>query len=453
MSEFLNRISDIVWGMPTVALIVIAGLYFTARLKLPQISMFKETARTVISQFKNGEGSALSAVATSLSATVGTGSVIGVATAITLGGAGAVFWLWVSAFFGMAVAYAEGVLSIKYRRKTQNGYKGGMMYALLDGLGAEKLSYIYAALGVLASFGMGSMAQTNSFAVSLKSGLSISPWVSAVICSVVIAICIFGGSRTAGKISTYLLPVLAIGFTALTLGVIVANFKSLPAVFSKIISSAFGLKPVIGGTVGFSVKQAISVGFKRGVFSNEAGLGTTAAVHAQAENVTPHEQGLLNMFEVVVDTFVICTLTALAILSSNSLASGLDGAELVSHAVKSVFGEGSCVAVSLSVAGFAIATAIGWSQIGKMSAQYLTHGKFMWVYNIIYIFSSLIGCLMSLEAVFTLSDIFNGLMVLPCMTALLLLSNEIIKACPSSRSPIHLSRFGQDRASRKPRGK
>ena len=453
VSEFLNNISDIVWGMPTVALIVIAGVCFTARLRLPQITRFKETARTVITQFKNGEGSALRAVATSLSATVGTGSVIGVATAITLGGAGAVFWLWVSAFFGMAVAYAEGVLSIKFRRKANGGYKGGMMYALYDGLGAKKLSFVYAALGVLASLGMGSMAQTNSFAVSLKSGMNISPWVSAAICGAVVAICAFGGSKTAGKISTYLLPVLAIGFTALMLGVIFANIKTLPEVFKTIITSAFGIKPAIGGAVGFGVKQAISVGFKRGIFSNEAGLGTTASVHAQAQNVPPHEQGLINMFEVVVDTFIICTLTALAILSSGALASDLDGGELVSYAVKSVFGEGAGVAVNITVAGFAIATAIGWSQIGKLSADYLTHGKFMWAYNIIYIFSSVIGCLMSLDAVFTLSDIFNGLMVLPCMTALLLLSNEVIKACPSSQSPHRLFRSNQGLKPHKPRGK
>ncbi len=392
-------------------------------------------------------------IATSLAATVGTGSVIGVATAITLGGAGAIFWLWVSAFFGMAVAYAEGVLSIKYRKKTSDGYKGGMMYALCDGLGAKRLALIYAALGTLASLGMGSMAQTNSFADSLRSGLNVSPTASAVFCAVAIGICTFGGSRVAGKISTYLLPVLALGFTALTLGVIIVNHKNLPYVFAEILSSAFELKPIVGGAVGYTVKQAVSVGFKRGVFSNEAGLGTTAAVHADAENVTPHEQGLLNMFEVVVDTFIICTLTALAILSSNAHKSGLDGAELVILSCETVFGEASGVLVSIAIAGFALATAIGWSQIGKKSAEYLIHRKFMWVYSIIYIFSSLIGCLMSIESVFTLSDIFNGLMVLPCMTALLLLSNDVIKACPLSQSRFRLARSNQARESHKHRGK
>ncbi len=453
MTKWLEFISDIVWGMPTVFLILSAGIYFTARLNLPQIFRIKETAQTVIKQFKSEKGGAISMIATSLSATVGTGSVIGVATAITLGGAGAVFWLWVSAFFGMAVAYAEGALSIKYRRKTPDGCKGGMMYALKDGLRAKRLAVVYAALGIFASLGMGSMAQTNSFAAALKSGLGVSPVASAVFCTLVVGICAFGKSHIAGKISTYLLPVLAIGFTAITLGVIIANAKNLPAVFSEILESAFGLRPVIGGAAGYTIRQAVSVGFKRGVFSNEAGLGTTAAVHAEAENVTPHEQGLINMFEVVADTFIVCTLTALAILSSGAHKSGLDGAELVALSCETVFGEASGVLVSISIAGFALATAIGWSQIGKKSAEYLIHGKFMWVYSIIYIFSSLIGCLASVQSVFTLSDIFNGLMVVPCMTALLLLSNEVIKACPSSRSRSRHAQSNQARQLRTHQGK
>lgn len=453
MNVWLEKISDIVWGMPTVILIVSAGVYFTLRLNFLQIFKIKEMFKTFKDQFKDRKGGALSLVATSLSATVGTGSVVGVATAITLGGAGAVFWMWVSAFLGMAVAYAEGVLSITYREKTDNGFKGGMMYSLRDGLGAKKLAFIYAALGALASLGMGSMAQTNSFAESLSSGLDISPWISAVICAAAVAVCLFGGSRVAQKICTYLLPILAVGFTALSLGVIALNIKSIPDVFQEIFASAFGLKPFAGGVAGYTVKQALTVGFKRGVFSNEAGLGTTASVHANACGVTPHEQGLLNMFEVIIDTFLICTLSALAILSTNSHTLGADGAELVALSFRTVFGKGAEVLISLSIAGFALATAIGWSQIGASCMGYLTRGKFMRLYYIIYIFSSLIGCLLSMQSVFTLSDIFNGLMVVPCMTALLLLSNDVIKACPSSRSPVHRARSSRGTKPRRPRGR
>lgn len=434
MNVWLERISDTVWGMPTVILIIIAGIYFTLRLKIPQISRLKETFETFKGQFRDKKGGALSLVATSLSATVGTGSIVGVATAITLGGEGAVFWMWVSAFLGMAVAYAEGVLSIKYREKTPKGYNGGMMFSLRDGLKAKKLAFIYALLGTLASLGMGSMAQTNSFAQSLRSGLDISPWISALICSVAVTACLFGGNRFAQKLCTYLLPILAVGFTALSLGVIILNAKSIPYVFQRILSCAFSQRSVIGGAMGYTVKQAITVGFKRGVFSNEAGLGTTASVHANAEGVTPHEQGLLNMFEVIIDTFVICTLSAFVILSTSSQSSGADGAELITLAFKTAFGESAEIAISLCISGFALATAIGWSQIGASCAKYLTRGKFMPIYNIIYIFSSLIGCVLSMKSVFTLSDVFNGLMVIPSMTALLLLSNEVIKAFPSSRS-------------------
>ncbi len=452
MNLWLEKISDIVWGMPTVILIILAGIYFTLRLKFLQILRLKEMFKTFKDQFKNGDGGALSLVATSLSATVGTGSVVGVATAITLGGAGAVFWMWISAFLGMAVAYAEGVLSIKYREKTADGFKGGMMFALCDGLGAKKLAFLYATLGALAALGMGSMAQTNSFAESLGSGLDISPWISAVICALAVALSLFGGGRVAQKICTVLLPILALGFTALSLGVIALNIKNIPRVFQEIFSSAFGVRSILGGAVGYTLKQALTVGFKRGVFSNEAGLGTTASVHASACGVTPHQQGLLNMFEVIVDTFLICTLSALAILSTNSHISGADGAELIALSFKTAFGKSAEILISLSIAGFALATAIGWSQIGASCMEYLTRGKFMRLYYIIYIFSSLIGCLLSMQSVFTLSDIFNGLMVIPCMTALLLLSNEVIKACPSSQSPAHRARLNQWCQPRKPRG-
>lgn len=438
--------------MPTVILIVLAGVYFTLRLNFLQISKQKEMFITLKNQFKDKKGGALSLVATSLSATVGTGSVVGVATAITLGGSGAVFWMWISAFLGMAVAYAEGVLSIKYREKISEGYNGGMMFALRDGLGAKKLAFVYAVLGTLASLGMGSMAQTNSFAKSLDSGLGISPWISAVICAVSVTVCLFGGRRVAEKICTYLLPILAFGFTALSLGVIALNINNIPNVFREIFASAFALKPIVGGAVGYTLKQAITVGFKRGVFSNEAGLGTTASVHANACGVTPHEQGLLNMFEVIIDTFVICTLSALAILSTNSHTLGADGAELVALSFKTAFGKGAEVLISFCIAGFALATAIGWSQIGASCAKYITRGKFMRLYYIIYIISSLIGCLLSMQSVFTLSDIFNGLMVIPSMTALLLLSNEVIKACPSSRSLARRARSSQESQIPKPRG-
>lgn len=449
----LEFISDTVWGMPTVILILSAGIYFSARLKLPQITRIKEIFETVLKQFGASGKGALGMIATSLSATVGTGSVIGVATAITLGGAGAVFWLWVSAFFGMAVAYAEGVLSIKYRKKIDNGYKGGMSYALAKGLGARGLAAVYAVFGIFASLGMGSMAQTNSFAVSFESGLGISPFASAAVCTLVIGVCAFGKGRIAQDIALRLMPLLTVGYVAVALGVIIANYENLPSAFAEILSSAFGFRSVVGGAAGYGINEALSVGFRRGVFSNEAGLGTTAAVHAQAENVTPHEQGLINMFEVIIDTFVVCTLTALMILTSNAHCSTADGAELVILSCQTVFGRASGAIISIAIALFALATAIGWSQIGKKSAEYLLHGKSMLVYTIIYVISALIGCFVSSGGVFTISDIFNGLMVLPCMTALFLLSNEIVKACPSSQSHARRARSSQARQLLRPRGR
>ena len=459
----LSSVSDLIWGLPTVALILGVGFCYTAALRLPQLSRIKKiflSCRDDSSKDKkSGEKhlSPLQSLSTSLAATVGTGSVIGVATALTLGGPGAIFWLWVSAFFGMAVAYAEGVLSIKYRNTVSGSRTGGIWYALRDGLNAPIAAKIYALFCVFASFGMGSMAQTNSAATALFEEFSLPPIFCGVAAVLLLGLCLFKPARFSGRLCETAVPLLAGVYILGALAIILSNLAALPSVFKMIFSSAFGLKPAAGGAIGFSVKTAISVGCRRGVFSNEAGLGTTAPLHAASTVDDPDRQGLMNMLEVMIDTFVICTLTALAILCSGAYPSGADGAELVIESAKSVFGDLSGKLVSVSIAGFSLATAVGWSQIGLAAAKYLLP-KQRTSYKAAFIVSAFLGTIMSLEAVWQLSDIFNGLMVIPCMTALILLFPEVVKenklkSAQKSRSRRCRAQFQEARLPLRPREK
>ena len=430
--EILSKISNAVWGLPTAALIVSAGLLYTLSGGFPQIRRFKEILFSFRGEARQTEHlSPFQSLSTALAATVGTGSVTGVAAALSLGGPGAIFWLWVSAFFGMAVAYAEGSLSIKYRRTVSGKRVGGLWLALEDGLGAKKTARVYAAFCVLASFGMGSMAQTNSAALALKDGFSIPPAVFGVFAAAVLFLCLFSRIGFAARLCEASVPLLAGLYVAGAAAVIIFNAKRLPEALESIFLSAFGLKQAAAGTAGYAVKTAVSVGFRRGVFSNEAGLGTTAPVHAASSVESPDAQGLMNMLEVFIDTFVICTLTALAILCSGAYPSGENGAALVIKSAESVFGGVSGKLISLSLAGFATATAIGWSQIGLSAANYLCPGQNT-LYKAAFLLSALGGTVMGLDAVWQISDIFNGLMAIPCLCAVILLFPEVRK---SSKPP------------------
>lgn len=431
--NILQTISNAIWSLPTVALILGVGLWFTLALGVPQISRLREiiTSPKRCDEDRRGQkcGSPYSvspfqALSTALAATVGTGSVIGVATAITLGGAGAVFWLWVSAFFGMAVAYAEGVLAIRYRKSSPR--EGGVWFALRDGLGAPKAAAVYALFCVLASFGMGSMAQTNSAAMALSDEFNVPPAVFGITCAALLGMCLFG-KGFAGRLCEKTVPLLAGLYIVGTLAIIIKNRAALPDVFRNIIDSAFGLRPALGGAAGYSVKTAISIGCRRGVFSNEAGLGTTAPVHAASDVDDPDRQGLMNMLEVIIDTFVICTLTALAVLCTGVETSGAEGAEMITRCAESVFGGFAGKAVAISIAGFSVATAVGWSQIGAYAAGFVWP-KWRRGYKAAFLASAFLGTVLTVETVWQVSDVFNGLMVVPCLTAVILLSKEIFGA-------------------------
>lgn len=429
INKILTAVSDAVWGMPTVILIISVGVYFSFRTRLVQLRI-ADIFRCVKRNLFSSDGSRLGCISTALAATVGTGSVTGVATALTLGGPGGIFWLWVSGFFGMAVAYAEGILSIKYR----DGKKGGIMYALRDGLKDPLAGMLYALFCMLASFGMGSMVQSNSAAEALYKEFSLDPVYCGAAVAAVALFCLFSSSEFAGRLCGVFLPLLTLGYIVAMLVLIIMNRSALPGVFSDIFGGAFGIRAVFGGTAGAAVRRAVSVGFRRGIFSNEAGLGTTAAIHAESGCRTPCEQGLMNIFELIVDTFVICSLTAVGILSSGvELLGGADGAQLVTTAFGRVYGGLAGKLAAVSIAGFGIATVIGWSRIGLAAADYALRGKkpLITAYKLLYALSAYFGAVMSLERVWLVSDIFNGLMVFPCTFALIKLRKEILSEAHS----------------------
>lgn len=437
-----KEINNLVWGTPMLILIIAIGVYFTIRTKGFQLFKVKDIYNNTIKAiFKNKNVtksqnkkaiSQFQAISTALAATIGTGSIAGVATAITIGGAGAVFWMWVSAFFGMMTVYAENVLGIFFRKKNaKKEWKGGAMYYIEYGLQSKWLAVLFAIFCVCASFGMGNMVQANSVTAAMQETFLLSPKLTGIIIALIAGLVIIGGIKRIGKVSEYLVPIISVAYVIGSLIVILANFKAVPTVFKNIFEQALGIGAVAGGISGSLVKNAISMGVKRGVFSNEAGLGSSVMVHSAADVKEPVIQGMWGIVEVFIDTVVVCTLTALVILSSGALndsaTSNLDGAPLVIASFKNVLGDFASVLVSIFIIIFAFATIIGWAYIGEKAMEYIFGSKSVGVYKILFIIFIYIGSNMELRLVWDISDTLNGLMAIPNLIALFLLSSTVIK--------------------------
>lgn len=431
--KIINALNEILWGEGMLFLILGSGIYFCIRTKFFQFSKIKYIfSSTICSLFKDksvsksNDKKAISqfqAVSTALSATMGTGNIVGVATAISMGGAGAIFWMWASSLIGMIIVFCENVLGIYFRYKNSRGeWIGGPMIYIEKGLGCKWLGGIYAFFCVLASFGMGNMAQVNSISDSLKTSFGIFPAVSGIIIAVICSAVIFGGIKRIGSFAEKTIPFLSLLYIISCIIIIVLNFSSVPSVFKNIFCEAFGIKQAVGGLSGVAIRQAMTVGLRRGVFSNEAGLGSTVIVHSTSDIKSPVKQGCWGIFEVFLDTIVCCTLTAVVILSSNIPdIKNLDGAELVIKAFQTGFGKYAGLFVSISLTLFAFATLVGWSVFGLKSFEYIFSERYSKYYKFIYIVFILIGANMSLSFVWGLSDIFNALMVIPNMIAVVIL--------------------------------
>lgn len=434
MLELMQNINNFVWGPPLLLLLVGTGVYFTLRLGVFQIGKLPTAFRLIFSSDQSGQGdvSSFAALCTALAATVGTGNIVGVATAITTGGPGALFWMWVAAFFGMATKYAEGFLAIKYRTKDANGQAaGGPMHYITLGMGQKwkPLAVFFAISGVLvALLGMGTFSQVNSIASSMSASFGLAPQLVSIVTAISIALFIFGGIEKISDVSTKIVPFMAILYILASIIVLALHWDQLLPTLGLVFKSAFTPAAAVGGFTGATVQQAIQRGIARGVFSNESGLGSAPIAAAAAKSDNPVEQGLISMTGTFIDTLIICTLTGLTILVTGQWSiEGLAGAPLTQAAFASVFGQPGALALTISLVLFAFTTILGWSYYGERCIEFLFGTKSILPYRLVFVAMVALGGFLKLDLIWTIADIVNGLMALPNLIALLALSPVIIK--------------------------
>ena len=403
----VEKINSILWGAPTICLILFSGVYLSIRLRFFQIRHISLIAKkTFVSLFRRNlsakergtkQISQLQAVSTTLAATIGTGSIVGVASAISVGGAGAVFWMWVSAFFGMMTSYAENVLGALYRKKNKSGeWCGGAMYYINEGFKDKKilkhlsriLSGLFAFFCVAASFGIGNMVQSNSISEVIFIETGLPKLVTGTVLSVLCGSVILGGAKKTADFAQKVVPFMAIFYILASSAVIFLNIHLLPNAVWKIFSQAFSFKAIGGGTIGTGIGKSISQGFKRGIFSNEAGLGSGVLANSSSNIKQPCELGMWGIFEVFVNTMVVCTLTALTIITSgvNYIGIGEQGASLVSRSFAVIFHSSAGMIVSICIILFAFSSILGWSFYGEKAVNYLFGTRGVFLYKCIFVF-------------------------------------------------------------------
>lgn len=433
LQEFINRFNYIltgpvmVWGVLLVGIILSWRTRFVQATKLPLA--IKSFLGSLFCKKRSNRGiTPFQAVATALSGTIGTGNIVGVATAITIGGAGAIFWMWISAFFGMATKYSEIVLAIRFRKKIgKNRYIGGPMLYLEEAVKGKWLSVIFAVLCMLSSFGIGNMVQANAIsdAISSVSDFSIQPIMLGI--ALLAGFVVIGGIQRIARVTEAFIPAMALFYLVGCFIVVGKNSGMLGTVFAEIFQSAFQSNSVVGGISGFFMNKAMKIGFARGVFTNEAGLGSAPIAHGAADAKSPAQQGLLGIFEVFFDTVVMCTLTGVVILLSGLHNNPqLDGATLTLGAFEKNLGSFAAIFIAVSTVFFALAAIIGWSYYGQACVEYLFHKKkyVLW-YKLCYVTMIYIGGIVSLELVWGISDLLNGLMMIPNLLGVVLLSGIV----------------------------
>jgi len=469
VAEINGAVNSVVWGVPGLVLLIGTGILMTLLTKVFQVShighWWKKTIgslfnKDVISHSKEkGSISPFQALCTALAATVGTGNIAGVAAAICIGGAGAVFWMWVAAFFGMMTNYSENVLGMYFRRKNAKGeWSGGAMYYLTDGLGAKKhcktigtvLAVLFSIFTMLASFGIGSMGQVNKIvanvasafdvkalsSIEVFSGVSLYNVVIGVVIMALTALIVLGGLKRIASVAEKIVPFMVVLFVAGSIVIIGVNYQNILPALKAIFVNAFQPEAFVGGTLGAAISTAITQGFKRGVFSNEAGLGSSVMVHSNSNIKEPVKQGMWGIFEVFADTMVVCTMTALVVLTSGvfnmetgEIAKGFTDATLVGGAFNSVFSWGNIGQRFIAIAMFlfAFTTVLGWSHYGSKAWEYLFGAKSVVVFKIIHVCTIIFGAVLTSSLAWDISDTFNGLMMIPNLIGVVVMSPLVVK--------------------------
>lgn len=441
-----SAVNNFIWGVPAMICIFGVGLYLSLRTRFLQIRKFPYAIRTTIGRMfrkkdaSDGAITPFQAVCTALAATVGTGNIAGVAGAIAIGGPGAVFWMWISALLGMCTKFAEVTLAVFYREKNANGeLVGGPMYYIKNGLGKKWhfLAYLFAAFGVLTVFGTGNATQVNTITTAINSALmnyhviseksvSLSNLIQGIIIAALVALILLGGVKRIAQVTEKLVPFMALFYIILALGVILLNINTIPSVFVSIFKGAFRPSAVTGGIVG-SMIMSVKKGVSRGIFSNEAGLGTGSIAHACADTRKPVKQGMFGIFEVFTDTIVICTLTALVILcSGTSIAYGqAAGAELTISGFTATYGNWVSLFTALAMCCFAFSTILGWGLYGARCIEFLFSEKITKYFMAAYSLVAILGATANLGLMWSIAETFNGLMAIPNLIALFLLSGKV----------------------------
>ena len=428
LENIVSSLSGIVWGPPMLALLVGTGLYLTVILKGMQFRALPHAFKLIFHKDHHHEGdiSHFAALMTALAATVGIGNIVGVATAITLGGPGAVFWMWMTGFVGMATKYSEAVLAVKYREKGAHGMRGGPMYYLAKGVGLPWLGTLFAIFTACAAFGIGNMTQANATAKIFESTFQISTVTTGIVLTLMTGLVILGGIRTIGKFTSYLVPLMIALYVGCSLWVLALNASEIPHAFGLIFGSAFSPSAASGGFLGATVAAAMRYGIARGVFSNESGLGSAPIAAAAARTNDPVKQALVSMTQTFIDTLVVCTMTALVILTADSWTQGIKADALTSMSMAETLGSTGSVIVAVATALFAYSTLIGWNYYGEKAIEYLFGEKSIKIYRVFFTVAVMVGAMMSLEFVWNFSDLMNGMMAIPNLIGLLWLS-PIIK--------------------------
>ena len=443
-----SAVNGFVWGVPAIVCIIGAGILLTLRTRFVQFRRFGYAIRATLGKlFRKddaGKGAItpFQAVCTALAATVGTGNIAGVAGAIAIGGPGAVFWMWVSALLGMCTKFSEVTLAVHFRERNAHGdYVGGPMYYIKNGLPKRWhfLATLYAVFGVLTVFGTGNATQVNTITTAINTALLNFNVISAestgavslvlgIVIAVVVGLVLLGGIKRIGKVAERLVPFMALLYIVLALGVVLLNLERVPAVFASIFQGAFTPAGVTGGAVG-SFFLSMQKGVSRGIFSNEAGLGTGSIAHATAEVQDPVEQGVFGIFEVFADTIIICTLTALTILCSGTpIAYGMDaGAELTISGFTAVYGNWVSIFTAVAMCCFAFSTILGWGLYGARCLEYLSSEKLIKPFMVVYSLVAILGATTDLGLLWSIAETFNGLMSIPNLLALFLLSGTVVK--------------------------
>lgn len=427
MNDILGKISDFIWGPPLLILIVGTGIFLTVRIGFVQFRLLPYSLKLAFTKKQDkkskGDISHFQALMTALAATVGTGNIVGVATAVVTGGPGAVFWMWIAAFFGMATKYAEAVLAVKYRVKNSNGeMSGGPMYYLEKGLKQKWLGVTFAIFGAIAAFGIGNTVQANSVSEVMSTTFHVPTWITGIGLTVFAGLVILGGIKSIGKVTAFFVPIMALFYLIAGIAVLLLNFNLVPDAVALIFKDAFTGEAVAGGAIGSVIRWGVA----RGVFSNEAGLGSAPIAAAAAKTDYPARQALVSMTQVFIDTIVICSITGITLVMGGMYKDGMVGATLTSASFESLIGPVGPYIVAIGLVFFAASTIIGWAYYGEKCFSYLFGDKAISFYRIVFVLAIFIGAVSQLSIVWTFADIMNGLMAIPNLIGLLGLSAVVV---------------------------